>query len=457
MARSRRALLATLSAVIAGCGSRTGSPTPTSTSTATTPSPTDSPIQTQTESPTKTPDHSPQRVAIDDDRVRWRIDFPSDRLAELTATPDTLYVGSGGEPVPTPTAGEEAEPGYLTTVSVPDGELSSHRSLAAPITDGPFLHEGNVYFCVGYSSGYDGRDQRVVRHDADGKRWESPERDAWLSVYGFDSDTAYLGTSDDALAGEGETAFSVSVETGSEEWAVEAGDAYGGRVAGDTLYADFAGVAIASLATADGSAQWRRQVEPLHGYGQTFPTAAGNLFAAVGADGSYGIAGIDAADGTKTWTHGLELNDPLVVNSATGVNEMVIATEFGGLLFAREGATGEARWELSFEDRVTAPLVGDGTLYCAVRDGPIVAVDAENGEELWRVSDGDGYARLSLVRETLLSLRSGEMNTVVSARRTSDGGLQWRKNLGGRLSGFERVGDRLFVATGSQSVYGISL
>ncbi|MFB6220062.1 MAG: PQQ-binding-like beta-propeller repeat protein [Halolamina sp.] len=451
MARSRRSLLAALSAAVAGCGSRPGSPTPGSTADASS-SPANSADAT-----TGTAEPGPERVQLDDDRVRWRVDFPADDFAGTAVADNRLFVGTR-EGASTPTPGESGAGGQVAALSLPAGEPVWHRSLDVPVHGGVQTHDGDLYAVLGYSTGFDGREQRIARFGPDGApRWESKPRDAWLSVYGFDATTAYLGTGDDALGISGETTFAVDLETGAERWAVTGGDPYGGRVTDDTLYADYGGRAIASLATDDGAERWRRVVEALHTYGRAFPRAGGRLFAAIDQEDSRGIAGIDAEDGSTVWTHGLDADEPFVVTSATPVGETVIGTEFAGLLFARDAATGEARWEQSFADRVPAPLAADGTLYCSVLDGPVAAVDAEDGRELWRADGGEGYDRFTLMEETVLAVRPRNGETVVEARRTGNGSLRWRRTVPGGLQGFEQVGRTLVLVTENQSVYGLAI
>lgn len=190
MARTRRALLTALATVAAGCSSDgTGSPTPLTTSDAGTPTPTTSPTASATESPTER--ESPQRVELDDNRVRWRVDFPGERLAAPVAADSRLFVGVGGSTVGTPTQNEENQ-GRLGALSLPTGEPVWHQPTAAPVT-GLHTHDGGVYATAGYSSGYDGIDQGLIRYSADGQqRWATKRRDAWLSVYGFDAENGYL-------------------------------------------------------------------------------------------------------------------------------------------------------------------------------------------------------------------------------------------------------------------------
>lgn len=100
MAPSRRALLAALGATFAGC-SADPSRSQTATTNSETRSPTDSSTETDTGSPTPDPS-TPDRVELDDDRVRWREDPPAGRVVGLTAAGDALYVGTNNQSGLTP-------------------------------------------------------------------------------------------------------------------------------------------------------------------------------------------------------------------------------------------------------------------------------------------------------------------------------------------------------------------
>lgn len=456
MAPTRRALLAALSAGLAGCGGDAPSETASNTSTD---SPTSTPTATPAqESPTATPVQEPTRVALDDDRVRWRVDLPRELVTDPAVDGGRLYVGSSDRQSVDFTD-DEAVAGDLTALTLPDGEIEWSRRLDDPATTAPRVHESSVYLVIGRSTGYDGVEQRLVRFDAAGEeRWQSSTRDAFVNLLTFDGTNAYLGTSDDALATEGETIFALDLDAGEKQWAVEGGDCAAGRVDGDTLYVDYAGMTVAALATADGTNRWQRSVEALHAPGTSFPSADGHLFAAIEEGEDYGIAAIDADDGETDWTHGLDASSPFVVSGVTVVGEMVIGREFGGLLFARDAATGEARWRRGFDSRVSSTLVADDTLYASGLDGTVAALDVESGEIQWRESvvAGDN-AQLQLAGETLLTVTRASEEVRIAGVDVDDGSVQWRRSVAGRLSGGTVADGTLVVTTHDGSVYGVTV
>lgn len=409
MAPTRRALLAALSVGLAGCGggapteSETASDTPTDQSSST---PSETPSSTPSE--TETPITGPRRVELDDERLHWRVDFPDRRVMEPAVADGRLYVAAGDDPIVTDTADESAA-GRLTALALPDGRIDWDRLLDDPPTGHPQVHNGSIYFDIGRSTGFDGLDQRLIRVDGDGsQRWASATRDAFLDVLDIDGDSAYLGTSDDQLAPEGERTFAVDLATGEERWAVDGGDSFGGRVDGETLYADYASMALSARATEDGSERWQRPVRPLHAGDESFPTAAGSLFATVETDEGYGFAGINAADGSTTWTRRSDGDSRYVVSSVVTVGDAVIATEADDLLTGRDAATGDLRWKHSFEERVGAPVPVNNTLYAPIADGSVAAVDIESGDLLWHESvAADGYPQLYGSGETPLAVVQG--------------------------------------------------
>ena len=396
---------------------------------------------------------APERVELDDERVPWRVDFPSG-VVGLAATPERLYVASGQPAVPTPKPDEDPVTGRLTAISLPDGEPSFSVDFPAPVGDGPVVHAGDPYAVVGYSNGYDGRDQRLLRMSPEGEiRWESPHRDAWLRLYDFDADSVYLGTGDDGLSSTGETTFAVDLSNGTERWSVAAGDAGVGRVAGETLYASYAGPALAAVETADGTERWRRAVESLQSREQAVPTTDGALFARIEGDDAAGFGALETADGSTRWER-----PGVNATSATPVADLVVGTGYDGTVFAVDIVTGETRWSRQFTGRPELPLVVNGQLFVVFSEGPFVSLDPATGETNWRVGSWAGryIYHLSAEEGTLVSAASGQEEAVVTGRSSRDGSQRWQRRLPGRSRAVGRAAGVLAIATG-ESVYGVLL
>ena len=399
---------------------------------------------------------TPRRVERDDDRVPWRVDLPGERVVAPAAADGRLYVAAGAASMVTETA--EPRSGSLTALDA-DGDVEWHRPLDDPPAGRVRSHGGDAYLAVGRSTGFDGLGQRLVRVGADSDvRWQSPQRDAFLSVLDVTDGGAYLGTSDDALADEGETTVAVDAATGEERWAVPGGDCFAGRAEAGTLYVDYANRTVAALDADDGTERWRRPMEALHGRDRSFPTAGGQLFAAVERDGNYGMAALDAADGTTTWTHGLDTEGRFVVGSATAVGDAVVGTEGDGLLFARDAATGEARWERPLRDRVAAPLLAGGTLYAPEIGGTVAAVDAASGDLRWERSvAADGLPTVLSAAGTLLAVVEAGGETRLVGVDAADGSVRWRRSLPGGRYTVTAAGPGAAVVTDAGSVYGVAL
>ena len=160
---------------------------------------------------------------------------------------------------------------------------------------------------------------------------------------------------------------------------------------------------VVALDALDGHEVWR---QALNRRVLAAPVVDGDLVIVQSVDGQ--LTGFASADGARRWSYGhtepgLTLRgtaQPLVLGS-------IVVAGFGdGLLVASERSTGKIVWEIPVArpagqneierliDVDTQPVVADGTLYAAVYQGRMIALEANSGNMLWS-RDLSTYSNLS--------------------------------------------------------------
>lgn len=238
--------------------------------------------------------------------------------------------------------------------------LSAARSTAVPA-------DGRVYGAVPESN-------RLVAIDANNGRveWESrlSEQFREMNRPAVRDGTVYATNRVGAV-------IAVDAETGDRRWkhTLEPFADDGRRfTASNAPAATHAGLVVPSsqgvdlLDAADGSRRWRYTHEGSARRG-TAAVADGRVIL---SDGNRFLHGIDLTDGERLWTweHGLQ-TDPIVADG-------VVYLSYHGLtdLWALDAETGEELWRIDVPSGPSQPVVGDGALYLSTFEG-IIALEGE--------------------------------------------------------------------------------
>lgn len=160
---------------------------------------------------------------------------------------------------------------------------------------------------------------------------------------------------------------------------------------------------VVALDAVDGGVVWR---QALNRQVLAAPAVDGDLVIVQSVDGQ--VTGFASADGERRWSYrhtepGLTLRgtaQPLVIGP-------VVVAGFGdGLLVASARTNGEIIWQIPVArpsgqneierliDVDTQPVVAGGTLYAAVYQGRMIALEADSGNLLW-TRDISTYSNLS--------------------------------------------------------------
>ena len=177
----------------------------------------------------------------------------------------------------------------------------------------------------------------------------------------------------------------------------------------------------------DGHVLWRREVTDPESSPALSPD--GVTYIGSGISGCAVVA-LDAS-GKQIWktptpypgTGSVSLTSDLAVAGCGEGDFINAAAHPAGVVLALEQSTGRIRWQTAFPDAVLGHLtIGDGKIFCPLRDGTVVALDVEDGKIVWRQRLGDAPVLAG-------TARSGDLLYAVS----SDGFLAILDAQSGRL------------------------
>jgi outer membrane protein assembly factor BamB len=430
---SRRRFLvsAALASGFAGCtGGESGDPdgtteTTTTETTATETTTTTTSRETGTTTDETTTTYEPQKETPESEAVRWRVSF-DDAIGTPVVGDDRVFV-----PLGEPHYGRDEESvGALAGLDAKDGTPEWTNRLPAAPTGSLHFDDGGVYCTTGTSDGIGlhGRDQRCLRFDPDGtERWRTSPVNQFLDVLALGDGRAYLATSDDALALDGQRLFAVGLSDGQTRWSVEIGDASEGEYRdGTVLAAVGGGKGVSVHDAASGERQWMKEGRALGPKSDPFPVTNGAVIVGVpsGQDGEF--AALDVTDGSERWRYTSE-SESLVPTSAALAGETVVGTTYDGIVIGLDATDGTERWTLDAGERAGTPVVGDGTVYLSGSDGDsaaLYALDPETGTERWRLDRG-AIRPAGLVDDALVVSGVDAGREFVAAVSPTDGTEQW--------------------------------
>jgi outer membrane protein assembly factor BamB len=450
--RTRRSLLATLSggfAALAGC---TGPPSSGDGPDTSTPSPSSRGSPT----PTTGEDGAPRVVDLDEDATRWAVEFDGPVTERPTFAEGTVVVGTSYQEFGTPEPGSDLT-WSLSALAAGDGTPEWTLALDAPAFDRPVVEDGAVYVQTGFTTGYTGTGQRLVKAVDGERRWRTDGATGFNSLLAVDdTGRAFVGTSDDAIGTSDQPQFAVE-DDGSTAWTVESGDAFGGRLLNDGLLVDVGGVVLERRATDDGSQTWRVEAEVLTEADGTIPVVDDAAFVSRNADDGDRFAAVDLADGRVEWTFDDAGEAPFVptggtvvpgVTTGTGHDGLVVGTAYDGEVFGLAPLDGGVVWRFETEGDVRDGPVSVGErVYVGDFASTVYAVDATDGSEVWRTDAGGPVGSLGVAGDTLV-VRSGNGSDRLLGLDRAGGTVRWTFEADGNLTR-PALGDGV-VAVGSE-------
>jgi outer membrane protein assembly factor BamB len=118
-------------------------------------------------------------------------------------------------------------------------------------------------------------------------------------------------------------------------------------------------------------------------------------------------------------TSAISLTSDLVIAGCGRGDYVNAAAHPAGAVLALEPRTGKLRWQAEVADAVLGSLtLGDGKVFCPVRDGTIVALDSGDGKLAWRqrLSDAPILAGVTRYGDFLYAVTSDGLLAVLDAK-----------------------------------------
>lgn len=347
--RTRRAVLASGGALLAGVAGCLGTPRDTD-ATATSTTTTDSTTSATTTETTRTTTSEPEHLA-------WS--RPLDATAGPYVVDDSVFVG-------TRDSGLHA--------LAPDGSDAWTFDPEYPVHD-LLVAEDVVYAVTGAQSSAHLTNAAVeaAERGTGERRWRVPVEAGYRTPtpLGVAGGVLGVGLSNDRLKGSGKSTFGVDVTDGTEVWRVETGDVREGAAGGTTVYAAEYGE-LTAFDAATGDERWARSRQ----VGNP-PLLLGDV-ALVAADP---VTALDPESGESQWTFGEDL-------------DLAGAVKFGnraytrGKVVAALDAAGTVHWR---SDRGGGIDARDGDLLFGDDESRLFALDAASGDERWAIDKPAKY------------------------------------------------------------------
>jgi len=247
--------------------------------------------------------------------------------------------------------------------------------------------------------------------------------------------------------------YALAAESGAVRWRQEAPVTTAPVPADETVYYGRStgnSSALIARSVSDGTERWREELAPTEGFvavfgepavadGVVYTTATVNGGATTDADGL--VLAVDRESGERLWERslGAAARAAPVVHDGT-----VYAAAKDGRLVALSAADGSPRWEQRVEGDVYTTPVVDGDRVVALAGGALAAVDAASGESRWRTPIGDVLINgLATTGETVY-VGGNQLRALDPA----DGSVRWEFPIPGATGAFGGpivTGETIFV------------
>ncbi|WP_323677505.1 PQQ-binding-like beta-propeller repeat protein [Halorubellus sp. PRR65] len=216
--------------------------------------------------------------------------------------------------------------------------------------------------------------------------------------------------------------------------------------------------ALVAVETDGGDTAWEVAVEGT----VTAPTLAdGSVY--VGAVDEYedgftvGVHAFDADDGSRRW---LTETDVGVERPVACDGDRVLAALGGRTLVALDAGDGRERWRVDGVSRFSAPTLVDDTVYIVGdgdRENALLALDATDGSVQWSFAlGGDGHVSPA-VTEDRVYVGTTEDQAMYAVDR-ADGTRWWRASIDGWALGSPAVtADTVYVGTRNGTVHALAV
>jgi outer membrane protein assembly factor BamB len=238
-----------------------------------------------------------------------------------------------------------------------------------------------------------------------------------------DGDLVLVGGNDGSVT-------AVEASSGEIRWTQPVGDAIYTAIGVTDVHAlvsaageDGGAFAVIALDLTDGAEAWRYEPGAAAFFGS--PPAIADGTAYIASDDAT-VRAIDTTSGTERWA--ARMNDITAATPPIVLDDIVVAVDVGGQVYAFDRATGDRRWDHALNVgrlnvRSAAVAVGTSIVVPTAR-GELFAVEQTTGDLVFRTDVADGVLRsLAVADGLLIGVRGGRSPGLVALEHDPSGTL----------------------------------
>ena len=183
------------------------------------------------------------------------------------------------------------------------------------------------------------------------------------------------------------------------------------------------------------------------------PVASGNEIFLGTSEGL--VFSVALGSGKENWKFDLGGDDGRfrdIVGEIGVGNRQVFLTRYDGQVFAINASQkpSDPLWKESFPS-ITSSAYRDGTFYLSCVNGDMIALQASNGHQLWRVNLGQSIKSITIGEKSVFV--GGSRGRIMSLN-SADGKIIWHDDLEGILTQQQVViDDQIYFSTGLKVLY----
>ena len=345
------------------------------------------------------------------------------------------------------------------------------RIMSSPVPVGNMLfvtsYDGRLYALAGEDEDSVQSDEYpVFKTDTAGTNMvgsDGPSQDVgedWkFSTHGRIIQTPVVSDGDVFFGSEDNYFYSLSAETGDENWRFDAGRVVAGAspaVVDGTVYVPTGnstemnenGVLYA-LDSETGDEIWATEFEG--GLGAAPVVDDGRLYTGCQDDSYYAL---DAETGDELWS--FEGDDVFCGSRAALMDGIVYAGSEDNSMYALDADDGSLVWEFETGDKiVSSPVATKDAVYFGSHDSNLYAVNPDTGDEIWRFETGKKVFGSPAYKDGVVYI--GSMDTNLYAIEAETGKKIWEHSESPRriLSSPTVAGDMVYYGSTDGNVYAV--
>jgi len=167
---------------------------------------------------------------------------------------------------------------------------------------------------------------------------------------------------------------------------------------------------VVALEAGTGEERWRHEPSARSSVVSAISADQGSAFAIFAGLSETSVVALDLADGTQRWSRRVNATFDVIAPPVVGA-ETVFVTDLIGHTRALDADTGQQRWDFAQNAPVfrSVPVLVGAHLLVPTLEGELGAIDAETGELVWRLqADGAPIRSVAASGDVLVTVRGAD-------------------------------------------------